>query len=122
MRRLLVVCSALVLALVTVVLAPSLSTAQGQAQGQQAQPAQPGQPGQQQRGGGRGQGGGGGGGRARCPQRRAPGWADGHPRLGAGPDKKGIWGACCGSLSNAKPLFQPWAKVLLDYRRNNEFE
>ena len=42
--------------------------------------------------------------------------------LGAGPSDKGIWGACCGSLSNAQTPYQPWAKALFDYRRNNEFE
>jgi len=42
--------------------------------------------------------------------------------MGALPEEKGIWGACCGSLSNAQTPYQPWAKALYDYRRNNEFE
>jgi len=42
--------------------------------------------------------------------------------MGALPGERGIWGSCCGGLSNAETPFQPWAKALLDYRRNNEFE
>jgi hypothetical protein len=42
--------------------------------------------------------------------------------IGAPLGEKGIWGSCCGSLSNAQTPYQPWAKALYDYRRNNEFE
>jgi hypothetical protein len=98
--------------------------------GQGAPPAQtaPGAAGQQPGGrggagqrGGRG-GGGGRGGAAAEPSAPTPRWADGKPRLGAEPGEKGTWGSCCGSLSNASTPFQPWAKALLDFRRQNEFE
>jgi hypothetical protein len=42
--------------------------------------------------------------------------------IGAPPGEKGIWGSCCGNLSNAQTPFQPWARALLEYRRSNEFE
>jgi hypothetical protein len=85
-------------------LVPSFSHAQ--AQGQQPQ----GQRGQF----GRGQ--------PVLPPKAPPRWPDGHIRLGTLPEEKGIWGACCGSLSNNQTPFQPWAKALFEYRRNNEFE
>ncbi len=112
-HRLIFVCSASVLVLVTLLIAPSFFQAQGQ-------PPQPGQ-------GGRGQQGRGQGGRGQqqpaVPSKPTPRWPDGHPRLGAPtPEEKGIWGACCGSLSNNETPFQPWAKALYDYRRTNEFE
>ena len=98
----------------------------------QGAPAGQGQPGQQQPGqqpggggggrGGRGGRGGGGGGAAAAPAAPTPRWADGKPRLGGEPGEKGIWGSCCGSLSNAQTPFQPWAKALLEYRRQNEME
>jgi hypothetical protein len=118
MRRVVFFCAAFVLALITLSLTASLLKAQGQ-QGQQ--PAAEGQ--RQGQGGGRGQGAGRGG-RAQqpLPPKAPPRWPDGHVRLGGLPEEKGIWGACCGSLSNAQTPFQPWAKALLDYRRNNEFE
>jgi len=133
-RRLIMVCSVLVLALITVSVAPSFLKAQGQ-----AQPAQQGQrQGQQIQGQGQGQGqqgqgqgqqgrgaqgrGGGRGNQPAVPSAPTPRWPDGHPRMGALPGERGIWGACCGGLSNAETPFQPWAKALLDYRRNNEFE
>jgi len=134
-RRLIVVSAAFVLALITVLAAPSLLRAQApQApQGQVQAGAQPGaQPGQEQPGAQPGQGqrgfgqrGGGRGGRGNQPQvpsKPTPRWPDGHPRLGAPPEDKGTWGSCCGSLSNAQTPFQDWAKALLEYRRNNEFE
>ena len=123
--RLAVVCAGLVLALATVLAVPLLLKAQGQAgqtpQGQQVQGQ--GQQGQAQ-GQGQGRGGGRGGNRGQPagPSKPTPRWPDGHPRLGALPGERGIWGSCCGSLSNAQTPFQPWAKALLDYRRNNEFE
>ena len=112
-HRLIFVCSASVLVLVTLLIAPSFFQAQGQ-------PPQPGQ-------GGRGQQGRGQGGRGQqqpaVPSKPTPRWPAGHPRLGAPtPEEKGIWGACCGSLSNNETPFQPWAKALYDYRRTNEFE
>jgi len=124
-RRLIIVCAALALALITVSFAPSFLHAQGQQPqaGQQVQ-GQQGQ-GQGQQPGARGQQGGRGGGRGQqpaVPSKPTPRWPDGHPRLGALPDEKAIWGACCGGLSNAETPFQPWAKALLEYRRNNEFE
>ena len=82
--------------------------------GSQAQPAQ----GQGQRGGQRG----GRGQQPAVPSKPTPRRPDGRPILGALPEDRGIWGACCGSLSNEKTPFQPWAKALLDYRRANEFE
>ena len=112
-HRLIFVCTVSVLALVTLLIAPSFF----QAQGQQPQQGQ----------GGRGQQGRGQGGRGQqqpsVPSKPTPRWPDGHPRLGAPtPEEKGIWGACCGSLSNNETPFQPWAKALYDYRRTNEFE
>ena len=118
-HRLVIVCSALVLALATALVAPSFLKAQGQ-QGQtvQGQQGQRGAQGQGARGGGRGRGN-----QPEVPSKPTPRWPDGHPRIGAPSiEEKGIWGACCGSLSNAETPFQPWAKALLDYRRNNEFE
>ncbi len=127
MRRLIFVCAVFLLVLITMSLAPSLMQAQGQqppAQAQQgAQPGQqPGQGNAGQRGGGRGFGGGRGN-QPAVPSKPTPRWPDGHPRLGTLADEKGIWGACCGSLANANETpFQPWAKALYEYRRNNEFE
>jgi hypothetical protein len=85
----------LALVFTAVFAAPLLLKAQGQAaqQGQQGQAVQ-GQ-GQGQRGGGRG----GRGNQPEVPAKPTPRWPDGHPRLGSLPDEKGIWGACCGSLS-----------------------
>jgi len=112
-HRLVFVCTVSVVALVTLLIAPSCF----QALGQQPQQGQ----------GGRGQQGRGQGGRGQqqpaVPSKPTPRWPDGHPRLGAPtPEEKGIWGACCGSLSNNATPFQPWAKALYDYRRTNEFE
>jgi hypothetical protein len=116
-RRFVLSCSALLLALITLSLSASFLKAQGQ-QGQQP-PAQ----GQGQgQAGARGQGGRGGRGQQPLPPKAPPRWPDGRVRLGGLPEEKGIWGACCGTLSNAQTPFQPWAKALLDYRRSNEFE
>lgn len=90
-HRLVIVCAALVLALITFVAAPSILRAQAPQAGQQ--PAAQGQ-GQGRGGGGRGRGN-----QAEVASKPTPRWPDGHPRLGAPPDEKGIWGACCGSLS-----------------------
>lgn len=125
MRHRFLVCSAFVLALIIVIAAPLLLRAQGQQaqQGQQGQPAVQGQQGQGQRGAGQRAGGGRGrGNQPEVPSKPTPRWPDGHPRLGAPPEEKGIWGSCCGSLSNAQTPYQPWAKAVYDYRRNNEFE
>lgn len=128
-RHTVIVCLLLVLALITISLAPSYLKAQVQQGQQQVQPAQAPPQGQGQAGqaGARGQAGGQGQGRGRgqqpqLPPKPPPRWPDGHPRLGALSDEKGIWGACCGSLSNAQTPFQPWAKALYEYRRTNEFE
>src|SRR6185369_10801374 len=122
MRRLILLCSALVLALITVMVAPAFLKAQGQ-------PPQGQNPQAQQQGRGQGQGQGQGQGRGRGgrgaptgPSKPTPRWPDGHPMIGAPLGEKGIWGSCCGSLSNAQTPYQPWAKALYDYRRNNEFE
>jgi len=123
-HRLIIVCSALGLALITVLVLPSLLKAQGQQPQGQPQPQGDTQ-GQRQGGfGARGQQGGRGGRgqQPAGPSKPTPRWPDGHPRLGSEPEQKGIWGACCGSLSNAQTPYQPWAKALYDYRRNNEFE
>jgi hypothetical protein len=121
MRRLIVLCSALVLALITLMVAPALLKAQGQPPQDQNPQAQQGQ--RQGQGQGQGQGRGRGGrGAPAGPSKPTPRWPDGHPMIGAVPGEKGIWGACCGSLSNAQTPYQPWAKALYDYRRNNEFE
>src|SRR5262245_19017489 len=110
-HRAVIVCSMLVLALI------ALPATQGQAGQQPAQGQGQGQ-GQRQgfgQRGGRGQ-------QPAGPSKPTPRWPDGRPRLGSLPDEKGIWGACCGSLSNSETPFQPWAKALYDYRSNNEFE
>jgi hypothetical protein len=115
-------CSALALALLTFMIAPSLLRAQGAQQSavQSQQPAAQGQEqGQRQGQGNRGRG---GRGQPEVPAKPTPRWPDGHPILGASAGEKGIWGACCGSLSNAQTPYQPWAKALYEYRRNNEFE
>jgi len=131
-HRLLFVCSAIVLALITVLVAPSFLKAQApqgqpgqqapQVQGQQGQRVGQGLPNQQgAQAGGRGRGG--RGNQPEVPSKPTPRWPDGHPFVGA-PSlaEHGIWGSCCGSLSNAQTPYQPWAKALYDYRRNNEFE
>ncbi len=106
MRRGLIIAFAiLVLALITMLPAPSFSQGQRQ-QGQRGQAGQR---------GGRGQ-------QPEAPSKPTPRWPDGKPMIGALPGERGIWGACCGNLSNEQTPFQPWAKALLDYRRNNEFE
>src|SRR6516162_4335762 len=99
-HRSVIVCAALVLALITLTVAPSLLRAQApQPQGTEAQPqGGAGQTflGNQPQGrGGRG----GRGNQADVPSKPTPRWPDGHPRLGAPPNETGIWGACCGSLA-----------------------
>jgi len=130
-HRLLFVCSAIVLALTTVLMAPSFLKAQApqgqpgqqapQVQGQQGQRVGQGLPNQGAQAGGRGRGG--RGNQPEVPSKPTPRWPDGHPQIGAPTSAEhGIWGSCCGSLSNASTPFQPWAKALLEYRRSNEFE
>jgi hypothetical protein len=125
MYRLIILCSALVLALITVVTAPSILKAQGQQQQPQTQVQGQGQQNQQgQQGQGQGaRGRGGRGNQPAVPSKPTPRWPDGRPRLGALPGERGgIWGSCCGNLSNAQTPFQDWARALLEYRRSNEFE
>jgi len=120
-HRSLLVCAALMLAIITVLVAPHFMAQGQQQQGVQAQQGPDGQ----QRGQGQGQGRGGGRGRGNqpiAPSKPTPRWPDGHPMMGTQSGEKAIWGACCGSLSNAQTPYQPWAKALYDYRRNNEFE
>src|SRR5437867_8285318 len=118
--------SAVAMAAVFLLAFSTFGFAQG-APGSQAGPAA-GQAGPQSDGGGQqpGQRGARGGGRGQAapagPSLPTPHWPDGKPRLGAEPGEKGTWGSCCGSLSNASTPFQPWAKALLDFRRQNEFE
>jgi hypothetical protein len=108
-----------VLALITVFAVPLILTGQGQAgQNNAAAPPADGQ----RQGQGQGRGGGRGARGPTAPSKPTPRRADGRPILGAPNGEKGIWGSCCGNLSNAQTPFQPWAKALLDYRRNNEFE
>jgi hypothetical protein len=116
-HRAIIVCLAIVLALITLFVELHAQAPQPQGQGQQVQGQGQGQ-GQGQFGG-RGRG---GRGQPAGPSKPTPRWPDGHPMLGALAGEKGIWGACCGSLSNAQTPYQPWAKALYDYRRNNEFE
>ena len=116
-HRAIIVCLAIVLALITLFVELHAQAPQPQGQGQQVQGQGQGQ-GQGQFGG-RGRG---GRGQPTGPSKPTPRWPDGHPMLGALAGEKGIWGACCGSLSNAQTPYQPWAKALYDYRRNNEFE
>jgi hypothetical protein len=121
-RHSIIVSLVLALGLITAVLVPALLAAQGQAapaRGQQVQDQGQGQGQRQGQAGARGRG---GRGQPEPPYRPTPRWPDGHPVLGAVAGEKGIWGACCGSLSNAQTPYQPWAKALYDYRRNNEFE
>lgn len=108
------------LACASLLAAPSVAAAQARA----AAPAVQGQQGQGQ---GQRQGGFGARGRGRgrgpeVPSKPTPRTPDGHPIMGAPAGEPGIWGACCGSLSNAQTPYQPWAKALYEYRRNNEFE
>ena len=57
------------------------------------------------------------------PAKPTPRWPDGKPVMGSVPGEKvGIWGSCCGSLSNDKTPFQPWAKAVLADRRLNQLE
>jgi hypothetical protein len=57
------------------------------------------------------------------PSKPTPRWPDGKPVMGAVPGEKvGTWGSCCGSLSNDKTPFQPWAKAVLADRRLNQLE
>jgi hypothetical protein len=79
----------------------------------QAAPAQAGAAANQ--GGQRGQ-------QAAAPAPPTPRWPDGKPRMGALPDAKGLWGSCCGTLSNDSTPFKPWAKAVLDNRRIYELE
>src|SRR5262245_22548337 len=117
----------LLLAMTLAVLAQA-PAGQGASPNAQVDPAaqQPGQagaqPGQQGQRGGRG-GGGRGQGAPAAPAGPTPRWPDGKPRMGgSAAGDKGIWGSCCGSLSNASTPFQPWARALLDFRRQNEME
>src|SRR5262249_45818691 len=120
-HRAIIVCLVIVLALITLFVELHAQGPQPQNQGQQVQGQGQGQaPGQGQgQGGGRGRG---GRGQPAGPSKPTPRWMDGHPMMGALPGERGIWGACCGSLSNAETPYQPWAKALYDYRKNNEFE
>jgi len=124
-HRAIIVCLAIVLALITLFVELHAQAPQPQGQGQQVQGQGQGQGQSQGQGQGQGQFGGrgrGGRGQPTGPSKPTPRWPDGHPMLGALAGEKGIWGACCGSLSNAQTPYQPWAKALYDYRRNNEFE
>ena len=57
------------------------------------------------------------------PSKPTPRWPDGKPIMGRAPgEKTGTWGSCCGSLSNDKTPFQPWAKAVFAYRNDNQFE
>lgn len=89
--------------------------AKAQAPQQESGRGQAGARGQQAGRGGRGQ-------QPAVPSKPTPRWPDGRPILGAPSGERGIWGSCCGSLSNAQTPFKAWAKGLYDYRRNNEFE
>src|SRR5262249_37176502 len=122
-HRAIIVCLAIVLALITLFVELHAQAPQPQGQGQQVQGQGQGQG--QSQGQGQGQGGGrgrGGRGQATGPSKPTPRWPDGHRMLAALAGENGIWGAWCGSLSNAQTPCQPWAKALYDYRRNNEFE
>jgi hypothetical protein len=132
MRQGLIIASAaFVLALANLTDLPSYAAAQAAPQAQPAQ--QGGQRGQQgqagaQQGGQRGQQGAqqGRGGRGQqqpaVPSKPTPRWPDGKPILGTPPGEKGIWGSCCGNLSNENTPYQPWAKAVYDDRRANELE
>src|SRR5262244_1620108 len=88
-RRSELVCSALLLALITISVAPLLLKAQGQqpqAQGQQVQ-----EQGQRQGQGQAGARGRGGRGQPTGPSKPTPRWPDSHPMLGALPGERGIW-------------------------------
>jgi hypothetical protein len=121
-HRAIIVCLAIVLALITLFVELHGQAQQPQGQAQQVQGQGSGQVQGQGQGQGQGARGRGGRGQPTGPSKPTPRWPDGHPRMGALPEEKGIWGACCGSLSNAQTPYQPWAKALYDYRRNNEFE
>jgi len=71
-------------------------------------------------GGARGGRGGGGGNRNTTPATPTPRFPDGTPRLGALPGQKGTWNG--GGGGNADVPYQPWARAISNYRRNNEFE
>jgi hypothetical protein len=72
--------------------------------------------------GGRGGRGGGGarGGAAAAPAAPAPHFPDGTPRLGALPGQTGLWNGGGGGTTDVP--YQPWAKAISTYRRNNQFE
>lgn len=57
-----------------------------------------------------------------APVPPTPRWPDGKPRMGALPGQKGLWSSCCGNLANDSTPFQPWARALHAYRREDQLE
>jgi len=81
-------------------------------QGQQQLGAPP------QRGGGQGQ-------RASAPAKPTPHWPDGRVNFAAELGQKGLWIGGIVQLSpinNGQIPYQPWARAVVEYRRQNEFE
>jgi hypothetical protein len=58
------------------------------------------------------------------PSKPTPRWPDGRPMMGSVPGEKGLWGSCCSNLAGSNPdtPYQPWAKALLQDRRQNLLE
>lgn len=57
---------------------------------------------------------------ATAPAAPAPRFSNGTPRLGALPGQSGTWRG--GGGGNADIPYQPWARAISTYRRDNEFE
>src|SRR5439155_23759085 len=63
--------------------------------------------------------------RAAAPAKPTPHWPDGRVSLAAPLGEKGLWIGGIVTLTlpnNAQIPYQPWARALVDYRRQNEFE
>src|SRR5262245_17178110 len=91
--------------IVTIVLFVPMMLSQGQTQ--QGAPPQ-----------GRGQ-------RAAAPAKPTPHWPDGRVNLGSAIGEKGLWIGGIVTLApvnNTQIPYQPWARAVVDYRRQNEFE
>jgi len=101
---------------------PAPSQGQGAGAAPEAQQVAPGARGGGGRGGAGGGRGGGRGGAAAAPAAPAPRWPDGTIRLGALPGQTGLWYGDFGGGRGGEIPFQPWARGVYDFRRENELE